>query len=411
MIPTPSTDVERSHLLEAIKYRWSFHARSEQLPPSGDWRTWIYLAGRGAGKTRSGAELIREWAETKRYRRIHLIAPTASDVRDTMVEGESGILSVSTPQMFPKYEPSKRRLTWPNGVIASLFSADEPERFRGPQCEALWADELCAWRYEESWNMAMFGLRLGNNPRAFVSTTPKPTKLIRRLLKANSTVITRGTTYDNRANLAAAFFEDIIKQYEGTRLGRQELMAELLDDNPHALWKREWLDRDRISVAPALDRIVVGVDPAITIDGDAIGIIVAGANRAGFYILGDYTMHGTPKQWADKVAAVYHAHKADMIMAESNQGGLMVKHTIHTADKTLPVKLGHASRGKHVRAEPISLLYEQGKVHHVGCFAALEDEQCDWMPGDPDSPNRIDALVWAMSELNKRPGKAVIRTR
>lgn len=415
----PQNSADRAHLAAALRYRWSLHARPEQLPPAGDeWRTWFYMAGRGAGKTRSGAEAVRAWAESRTYRIIHLIAPTASDLRDTMVEGPAGILAVSPPWFRPRYEPSKRRLTWPNGVRALLFSADEPERLRGPQCEALWADEVASWRRPEAWDMAMFGLRLGSNPRAIVTSTPKPTRLIKGILKDPAAAVTLGTTYDNRANLAAAFFEQIIRKYEGTRLGRQELLAQMLDDNPRALWRRDNIEADRLLRVPEgvnLVRVVVAVDPSANEGpdetgektGDDAGIITPAQGSDGhYYVLADNTMAGSPLAWARAAVTAYHDRKADRVIAEANNGGAMVSALLKTVDSKVPVRLVRATRGKVIRAEPISALYEQHLVHHVGCFPELEDELCQWEPGE-ESPNRLDALVWGLTELTVRKLQAV----
>ncbi len=383
-----------------ILYDWGLWARSNQLTPAGDWQTWMLLAGRGFGKTRTGAEFVRE--EVHKVGRFALVAPTAADARDVMVEGESGILAISPPWDMPKYEPSKRRLTWPDGALATLYSADEPRRLRGPQHGGAWADELCAWRYEETWDMLMFGLRLGKNPRCVVTTTPRPTKQLREILKSPGTHVTRGSTYDNAANLAKPFLQKIITKYEGTRLGRQELNAELLEDTPGALWKRSLIDDSRVSKAPDLVRVVVSIDPSTTnnSESDEAGIVVAGrAENNEFYVLDDLSRQDTPLGWARASIAAYRKYTADRIVAESNNVGLMVEVTIRSVDDGVPVTLVWASRGKHTRAEPISALYEQGKVHHVGAFGALEDELCTWVPGDA-SPNRLDALVWAITELN-----------
>lgn len=267
----------------ALLYQWGFWARPNQVPPAGEWRVWLVLAGRGFGKTRTGAELIRARVAARTVRRIALVAPTASDVRDVMVEGESGILAVSPPWQRPRYEPSKRRLTWRNGAIATLFSADEPERLRGPQHDAAWCDELASWRHPEAWDMLMFGLRLGTDPRVVVTTTPRSTPLLRSLVIDPSVAVTRGTTYENRANLAPAFFGQIIRKYQGTRIGRQELEAELLEDVPGALWNRGMLEGLRAGAAPPLSRVVVGIDPAVssTDRADETGIIVAGKDAGG----------------------------------------------------------------------------------------------------------------------------------
>lgn len=405
---------ERAHRLSkitdeqvlALKYDWEFHGRPDQfipasLPNGEDWRTWLILAGRGWGKTRTGAETIRKWAKKSQF--VNLIGATANDARDIMIEGESGILAICPRAERPTHIASKRQLHWPNGAKSLIFTADEPERLRGKQHEKLWADELGAWRYAESWDQAMFGLRLGNNPQVIVTTTPRPIPLVKDLLKSDSTVATRGTTYHNRDNLAKAFFADIIKKYEGTRLGRQELNAEILDDNPGALWARSQVDLTRVAEPPVLIRIVVGVDPSVKEDGsaDECGIVVAGLGLDGeFYVLDDKSLHASPLGWAKAVGDTYTWHAADKIVPEKNNGGALVEATLRSYDDTLPIKPVWASRGKRTRAEPVSSLYEQGRVHHVGFFPILEDQMCDWDPGlDENSPDRVDALVWAISEL------------
>lgn len=359
---------------------------------------------------------MRKWVESGKCQRLHFVAPTAGDVRDVLVEGESGILAISHPRFMPVYEPSKRRLTWPNGAQASLFSADKPDRLRGPQCDGLWCDEVASWRYPEAWDMAMFGLRLGADPRTVVTTTPRPTKLIKSILGSPTTVRTRGSTYDNQHNLAPAFVEQIIQQYEGTRLGRQEIYAEILDDNPNALWNREQIDLKRLPGVPGnvrLVRVVVAVDPSATATGDETGILVTGIGSDSlFYVLDDYSIQGTPDQWARKVVLAYEVHKADRVIYESNQGGDMVAHTLRTVDPHIPLTAVHASRGKHTRAEPIAALYEQGRVHHVGAFPKLEDQMCEWDATQSESPDRMDALVWGLTELSQKPQPEFInRTR
>ncbi|HOA25319.1 MAG TPA: terminase family protein [Aggregatilineales bacterium] len=369
------------------------------MPDRADWRYWLVMAGRGFGKTRTGAEMVRRWVRD--YPLVNLIGATADDVRDIMVEGESGILAICPPGERPEYRPSKRRLDWPNGARSLLFTADEPERLRGKQHMKLWADELAAWRYPEAWDQAMFGLRLGDNPQAVITTTPKPVKAVRDLLKDAHTVTYTGTTYENRANLAEAFYNAIITKYEGTRLGRQELLAEILDDVPGALWKRDRIDDLRVTDLPNMTRIVVAIDPAVstTDESSETGIVVAGVGKDGHgYVLDDLTVKASPHEWATRAVNAYHDYQADRIVAEVNNGGDMVEHTLKTVDPKLPYKKLHASRGKHTRAEPIAALYEQGRVHHVGMFAELEDQMCTWVPGD-DSPDRMDALVWALTEL------------
>lgn len=388
---------------EALLYDWPFWARPNQLPPPGDWRAWLVLAGRGFGKTRTGGEWIRDQVENRGRGRLALVAPTAADARDVMVEGESGILAISPPWFRPVYEPSKRRLSWPNGAIATTYSADEPDRLRGPQHDGAWADELAAWKYPEAWDMLMFGLRLGTDPRVVVTTTPKPVRLIRELLAEATTVITRGSTYENAANLAPAFLEQIVTKYKGTRLGRQELDGEVLDDVPGALWTRKVLDDLRRPAAPELVRVVVAIDPAVTSgeDSDETGIVVAGRGADGHgYVLADLSCRMSPDGWARRAVNAFQDHKADRIVAEVNNGGDLVEQVVRTVDRSVPYKAVHASRGKRVRAEPIAALYEQGRVHHVGGLPDLEDQMCAFLPeGSDQSPDRVDALVWALTEL------------
>lgn len=392
----------------ALLHDWDFWARPEQMQPTGDWLVWLLLAGRGFGKTRTGAETVRDWAEQGVAKRIALVAPTAADIRDVMIEGESGILSIAPSWNRPAYEPSKRhKLTWPNGAIAFGYSADEPDRLRGPQHDGAWCDELASWRYPEAWDMLQFGLRLGDRPRCIVTTTPKPVKLIRELLAEKTTHPTRGTTYANRENLAANFFAQIVKKYEGTRLGRQELNAELLEDVPGAMWTRALLDTTRVRVAPELVRIVVAIDPAATSgeNADESGIIVAGRSRdQQGYILDDFSMRGTPDEVCRRAVKAYRDYHADCIVAESNNGGDWIESLLRTADPNIAYHKVTASRGKATRAEPASSLYEQHRCHHVGAFATLEDQMCQFTP-DFDrkasgySPDRLDALVWALKEL------------
>lgn len=388
-----------------VQYLWELWRRPGQTPPTSDWSTWLILAGRGFGKTRIGAEWVRYLAENKLASRIAIVARTASDHVKTTIEGESGILAVSPPWFKPRYIPSKCQLIWPNGVIAHTYTADEPDNLRGPQHSAAWCDELAAWRYPDAWDQLQFGLRLGDNPRVVVTTTPRPTTLIKELIAARSTVTTRGSTYDNKANLAPTFLEKIVAKYEGTRLGQQELYGTVLDDNPGALWKRNVIEVSRVKVHPRLTRIVVAIDPAVSTNStsDDTGLGVAGLGIDGeVYILRDATMAmASPNEWGRRAVEVFDEYQADRIVAEKNQGGDLVEANIRAQRQGLPIKTVHASRGKALRAEPVSALYEQGKVHHVGCFPELEDEMCDWNPTLPNqkSPNRIDWLVYAVTEL------------
>jgi phage terminase large subunit-like protein len=396
---------------ERLRYDWAYRARPEQLPPPGDWRVWLLLAGRGFGKTRTGAETVRTRVASGLARRIALVGPTAADVRDVMVEGESGLLAIAPPWDRPVYEPSKRRLTWPSGAVATLFSADEPERLRGPQHDLAWCDELAAWRYAAAWDMLMFGLRLGADPRAVVTTTPRPTKLIRELLADPKVVVTRGRTAENRANLAPAFLSQVVRRYEGTRLGRQELDGELLEDMPGALWQRGLIEAARVRAPSDLARVVVAIDPAASSGegADETGIVVVGRNMAGHaYVLADISGRYAPAEWARAAVAACATHRADRIVAETNNGGEMVEATLRMVDANVPYGAVRASRGKIARAEPVAALYEQGRVHHVGAFAALEDQMCSFT-SDFDravagySPDRVDALVWGLTELLVEP--------
>jgi phage terminase large subunit-like protein len=385
----------------ALRYDWQFWARDKQQLPATPFFIWLITAGRGFGKTRTGVETVRAWKETNAY--VNLIGATADDARDIMIEGESGILAMCPPNERPEYVSSKRRLEWQNGAISLIFTADEPERLRGKQHYKIWADELGSWRYPEAWNQIMFGLRLGDNPQGIVTTTPKPTKLFIDLINDKRNVVTTGTTYENRDNLAKGFFDYVISKYEGTRLGRQELNAELLTDNPGALWKRDDIDRNRVLQCPELDTIIVGVDPSASSAGDEAGIVTGGRKGEHYYTLADDSIQGSPETWAKAAVTAYHRHKANLIVAEKNNGGEMVLSVIKQVDANVPVKLVHASRGKATRAEPVSTLAEQGRDHHVGTFAALEDELCMWTQGDA-SPNRLDAKVWMVTELMDNSG-------
>jgi predicted phage terminase large subunit-like protein len=386
---------------QSLLYDWHFYARHDQIAPPGEWRTWLVLAGRGWGKTRVGAEWVRE--SVKHFGLVNVIAPTSDDARDVMIEGESGILAICPDDERPEYLPSKRRLEWPNGARTLIFTADEPDRLRGKQHERIWADELAAWRHPEAWDQAMMGLRLGSDPRAVATTTPRPVKSILDLMAEGSTITTRGNTYDNAENLAPAFLDKIIKKYEGTRMGRQELLAEILTDVPGALWTRTLLDKTRVKTHPDLARVVVAIDPSGgDEDGnDAQGIVVAGRGVDGqAYVLDDVSCKLSPDGWGKRAVNAYRARMADRIVAEGNFGGAMVEHVVRTVDPTVSYKQIHASRGKKTRAEPVAALYEQGRVHHVGAFSELEDELCQWTPDTYDgSPDRLDALVWAITDL------------
>lgn len=398
--------------VNALLYDWKFWARPAQLEPaSRDWSVWLVLAGRGFGKTRTGAEWVREKVESGNYNRLALVGETAADVRDVMIEGESGILSISPPWNKPIYKASLRRVEWPNGAIATTYSGVEPDQLRGPQHDAAWVDELAKFRYpQETWDNLELGLRLGNHPVCLATTTPKNIKIVKELILDEQTIVTSGSSYDNISNLPQKFIQRIIKKYEGTRLGEQELYAKILEDNPNALWSRELLDKYRVFKAPELVRIAVAIDPSTTSEATSAetGIVIAGVDSAGQgYVIDDSSLRAKPNDWAMKAIAGYYKMNADIIVGEANNGGDMIETIIRNIDPNIPYKKVHASRGKYTRAEPVSMLYEQGKVHHVGSYSDLEDQMCNWIPGEK-SPDRLDALVWALTELmltGKQPVK------
>lgn len=394
---------------DRLLHDWPFWARPDQLPPASEWVTWLILAGRGAGKTRTGAEAVRHWI--RNYSPVNLIGPTAADVRDVMVLGESGLIACCRRAERPVYARTTRRLTWPNGGVSLLFSAEEPDRLRGEQHAKLWCDELAAWRYPETYDQALLGLRLGDRPQVVVTTTPRPIKLVKDILADPNAVVARGVTFDNRDFLARAFVKRIAERYKGSRLGQQEIYAEILDETPGALWTRDLIERGRVSAAAAprdFRDIVVAVDPPAVsgAKADECGVMVAGrAENGEVYILADLSSQGdTPAGWAARVAAAYRRHRANRVVAESNNGGEMVAQVLRQCDANLPIRLVTATRGKYVRAEPAAAAYERGLVHHVGVFAKLEDQLCALTP-DFDariagySPDRADALVWAVADL------------
>jgi len=391
---------------------WPLFARPDQLPPPGDWTVWLVMGGRGAGKTRTGAEWVKavalglEQAGGPAAGRIALVGETYSDVRDVMVEGVSGLLAVHAGAR-PRWSPSLRRLEWDNGAVAQAFSSEDPEALRGPQFDAAWADELAKWRHADAtFDMLQFGLRLGTRPRQVVTTTPRPVPVLRRLIKAPGTVVTHARTDDNAQNLAAGFLSAIVDRYRGTALGRQELDGEMVEERADALWSRAQIEAIRIGGTPALTRIVVAVDPPASSGArsDACGLIAAGVDGEGrAVVLADDSLRGArPEIWAGRAVALYHRLSADRLVAEINQGGDMVAAVIAQIDPTVPVLAVRASRGKWLRAEPVAALYAQGRVRHAGTFAALEDEMCDFgldgLSGGR-SPDRLDALVWAITAL------------
>lgn len=432
---------------KALAYDWKFWARPAQRTPPGDWLTWLLMAGRGFGKTRVGAQ----WCGEKVYGdsqsplnsstgigRIAIIAETAADGRDVIVQGDSGILATSRPDFRPRYVKSDRKLEWPNGAIALLYSSEEPDQLRGPQFHAAWMDELAKWRHATAaYDQLQFGLRLGSHPQQIVTTTPRPIPIIRRLLDQErtparpdgSTVVTRGGTYDNAANLAPSFIREMRMKYEGTRLGQQELFAAILDDVPDALWvthqfdlrsaenpKAAGMTPEEVVRLPHMRRIAVGVDPSGTTGEedarDDVGIVACGYGvDGGFYVLEDSTSSGGPAEWAKAVVACYKRNQADVILGEDNFGGALVEHAIRTVDRHVPYRSVRASRGKVVRAEPIAMLYEQGRVRHAGSFPELEDQMCSmgrsgWM--GRGSPDRLDACVWALTDLLMEPVKGPV---
>lgn len=410
------TPAQRNDLL----HYWPFWARPNQLAPGGQWMTWVILAGRGFGKTRCGSEWVRSMVcgptplAPGKAHRVALVAETAADGRDVMVEGDSGLLSVHPKDFRPAYQPSMRRLTWPNGATATVFNATEPDQLRGPQFDLGWCDELAKWRYaQETWDMLQFGLRLGDDPRQLITTTPRPIVVLRKIMADPRTVTTRGATRDNAANLARTFMANIEAKYAGTRLGRQELDAEMLDDVPGSLWTREGIDKHRKGKKdklPDMQRVVVAIDPAGKSQETAVsegtaetGIIAVGLGTDGRgYVLDDQTCSLSPNGWARRALSLYDTYDADAIVVETNQGGDMVKATIQSARPGVSVVEVTASRGKVTRAEPIAALYEQGRISHVGTHAALEDQMVLFTPlgiAGETTGDRVDALVWGLSQL------------
>jgi phage terminase large subunit-like protein len=407
------TEAEAAELL----YDWRFNGRPEQLLPgtpgaalgNTGWLFWLILAGRGFGKTRTGAETVREWAANP-AERILMIAPTAGDVRDTMIEGVSGLLQCYPPHQQPMWEPSKRRILFPSGAVGITRSADEPERLRGPQFTKFWGDEACAWRFlQEAWDQIMFGFRVRTSIlQGIITTTPKPSKWLNELVADPSTVITRGSSYDNKRNLADAFIKRVIAPYEGTRLGRQEINAEILTDTPGALWTSALIEANRIKLADVrwthIVRVVVAVDPAVSAEdgSDETGIVVAALLLSQHVlVLDDLSLRGSPLEWAKAATGVLRHPQwpAERIVAEVNNGGDLVEANIRNAEPNAPFSKIWASQGKRTRAEPIAAAYEQNRVHHVGVFSMLEAQMTTYVPGAGKSPDRMDALVYAITEL------------
>lgn len=412
-------DDKKRALMRRLKYDWHLYARPDQLAPDGDWLVWMIMAGRGAGKTRSGAEYCREFAMDNPGSRIGIICPTYGVVRDVAYEGESGLLAVIPPEDIDNYNKSLHQLHMKNGSRFDGFSGADPERLRGPQHHLLWCEELAAWQYlQNTWDMAQFGLRLGQRPRVIVTTTPRPLPLLKEFLarEGDDVVITRASTFDNVANLPKGQLEYFKRRYGGTHLGMQELQGLLIDDIAGALWNRQMIERNRIEdprMIPPMTRVVVGVDPAASASetSDETGIVVVGRGVDGHgYVLADRSLRGNPDAWGKAVVQALRAFKGDRIVAERNNGGDMVEHVIKTVDPFVPVKTIWASRGKMTRAEPVSALYEQDRMHHVGMHSELEDCMTTWIPGDTKfpSPDRVDALVWAAMEAVSVSGPAEV---
>jgi phage terminase large subunit-like protein len=404
----------RGNELQGVATHWEIFAHSYQLPPpcaqgGGPWTTWLLIGGRGAGKTKSGAEWVRGLAGgTRPVSPIALIGETEHDVREVMIEGSSGLLAVHPHWERPIWSPSRRRLEWRNGAVAYAFSAEDPDSLRGPQFAAAWGDELAKWRHAEAtFDMLQFGLRLGERPRQVITTTPRPIPLLKRLLKDPRCAVTHATTRDNARNLAPAFLDAVVARYAGSRLGRQELEGELIEDRADALWSRGLIESCRVEAAPPLQRIVVAVDPPASSGAQAAacGLVAVGRTESGImFVIADDTVAGlSPAGWATKAVALWRRLAADALVVEVNQGGDMVRAVIGEADPTVPMIGVRAHRGKYLRAEPVAALYEQGRIKHVGVFPALEDEMCDFgLDGlsSGRSPDRLDALVWAVTALS-----------
>ena len=400
-----------------LLHDWRFWADPRQLPPAGDWRVWLMLAGRGFGKTRAGAEWVRGVAEADGSARIALVGATIGEVRRVMIEGESGILAVSPRATRPKWEPSNGRLSWRSGAQAFCYSGENPDALRGPQHSHGWGDEIAKWAYPQAtWDMLAMGLRVGDRPRTLLTTTPRPVAVLKALRAAADTVTVTGRTSDNRF-LPDSFIAAMEADYAGTRLGRQELDGELIEDLPGALWTRAMIEACRVRAAALATRVVVAVDPPASIGGDACGIVAVALGEDGLaYVIEDATVAGaSPEGWARAVALCAARHGADRVVAEANNGGVMVKSVLAAADAAMPIALVHAAHGKVARAEPVATLYEAGRVRHVGAFPALEDQLCGLIAGGGyegpgRSPDRADALVWALSELMLGSrGQAAIR--
>ena len=395
--------------------QWLDTARPTQIEPKGNWHTWLILAGRGWGKTRTGAENILTYAMMNPNVICGVVAPTSGDLRRVCFEGPSGLSRLVSRDCLldneKAYNKSAMEIKLWNGSVIQGYAAIEPDRLRGPQFHRIWADELAAWRYPETFNQMMFGLRLGTDPKLIITTTPRPTKIIKDLVKTKGVQVTSGSTFDNSANLSQQAIDTLKEKYQNTRLGRQELLGEILEDFEGALWNYAMFDKNRMEEAPDLQRIVVAIDPAVTSgeDADETGIVVAGRGTDNrFYVLEDATLRGSPDKWMRTAIDLYYVYKADRIIAEVNNGGDLVERLLRTIDMSVSYKKVTASRGKLVRAEPVAALYEQQKVSHVGLFTSLEDQLCTYTGGSK-SPDRLDALVWAITELSTSSGNVYWR--
>lgn len=393
---------------EADRYDWQKQGRPAQQVPEGDWRTWLILAGRGFGKTRTGSETIRRWVQEGTCRRIALVGSSLHDVRSVMVEGESGLLSVHPKSEMPEFIPSKRLLRWSNGAVASLFGAENVDQLRGPQFDGAWVDELAKFRRaNDVWNQLQLCMRLGENPRSIVTTTPRPIKLIQSLMASADVFVTKGSTFDNAANLASTYLDQVRSQFLNTRLGAQEIFAEVLTETVGALWQRSLIHYRQPSYddagRPDLKRIVIAIDPATTTheQSDETGIVVVGVDEQNQgFVLEDLSGKLSPNDWGTRVVNAFYRLKVDKIVVEINKGGDLVENVLRAIDSTIPVKAVRATRGKYTRAEPIAALYEQGKVCHSQPLTILETQMCDYVPGlSSKSPDRMDALVWGLTEL------------
>lgn len=384
----------------------TWDARDNQKPPSWDWNNWLILAGRGFGKTKTGAETVKMWVDTQKYKRIALIGQTIDETKSVMVEGISGIIESyqKKDENYPKFEPSKKKITWPNGAIAQLFGADKYDKLRGAQFDLAWIDEFAKFKYPQKiYEQLMFCLRVGDLPRCIITTTPRPLEIIKNIMNNKRTAVTKGTTFDNEKNLSPSFLEYIKSQYENTEIGRQELYAELLFEEKNALWKRSIIRYKKPT--SEFTRIVIGVDPAVTYNdaSDETGIIIVGkCCDDTAYVLCDSSGKYHPNAWGELIVKKFHQFNADRVIAETNQGGDLVQEMIKSFDKSIPYTSVRASRGKFTRAEPVAALYEQHKIFHINPFVELENQMCQYLPNKTTkSPDRMDALVWAITELFK----------